>query len=113
MMEIREQVLVALEEAKRAGTVKKPLEAQVTLRVAGADLELLRQYAAELPALFIVSAVVLETGTGELTVEAVAAEGEKCARCWMRLPGVGEDADHPELCPRCAGRVRRLLTGTD
>ncbi len=138
LMVIREQVMVALEEAKQAGTVKKPLEAHVTLTAAGADLELLREYEAELspsaspspsasaspspgpapspspspsplPELFIVSQVRIEEGAGELQVQAQAAEGEKCARCWMVLPEVGSDQEYPDLCPRCAGRVRTLV----
>jgi isoleucyl-tRNA synthetase len=34
------------------------------------------------------------------------AVGEKCARCWMILPEVGDDASHPDLCRRCAAAVR-------
>ena len=33
------------------------------------------------------------------------AEGDKCARCWMILPEVGKNPDHPDLCNRCAGAV--------
>ena len=34
------------------------------------------------------------------------AEGDKCARCWMILPEVGKNADHPDLCNRCSEAVR-------
>jgi isoleucyl-tRNA synthetase len=33
------------------------------------------------------------------------ADGDKCARCWMILPEVGENPSHPDLCKRCAGAV--------
>jgi len=33
------------------------------------------------------------------------AEGRKCARCWMVLPEVGSNADHPDLCKRCSDAV--------
>ncbi|MGQ0741520.1 MAG: isoleucine--tRNA ligase [Alphaproteobacteria bacterium] len=33
------------------------------------------------------------------------AKGEKCARCWMILPEVGEDKAHPDLCRRCIGAL--------
>jgi isoleucyl-tRNA synthetase len=33
------------------------------------------------------------------------AQGDKCARCWMVLPDVGKNADHPDLCGRCSGAV--------
>jgi isoleucyl-tRNA synthetase len=95
----------------------------------GADLKVLRQYEEQLPALFIVSgvrlwedldacvaeaaaqtfAVTMVLGeTGEVVGWVEPAEGEKCGRCWMRRPEVGTDAEHPELCARCADRVRRL-----
>ncbi len=110
LMAIREQVLVALEEAKQSGVVKKPLEAHVRLRASGKDWALLSQHEAELPALFIVSSVSLQEEPGELQVEALAGEGEKCQRCWMVLPEVGSDQEYPDLCPRCAGRVRKLVS---
>ncbi|MBL7222979.1 MAG: isoleucine--tRNA ligase [Candidatus Brocadiae bacterium] len=36
------------------------------------------------------------------------SEQPKCARCWRHLPSVGQDAEHPELCCRCADVVRGL-----
>jgi isoleucyl-tRNA synthetase len=36
------------------------------------------------------------------------AEGDKCARCWMILPEVGENATYPDLCRRCADAVQAL-----
>jgi isoleucyl-tRNA synthetase len=36
------------------------------------------------------------------------AEGDKCARCWMILPEVGQNADYPDLCKRCADVLRAL-----
>ena len=41
-----------------------------------------------------------------LTVQVEQASGAKCARCWMYNEHVGEDHDHPELCPRCAAVVK-------
>ena len=38
--------------------------------------------------------------------EVEQASGAKCARCWMYNEHVGEDHDHPELCPRCAAVVK-------
>jgi isoleucyl-tRNA synthetase len=36
------------------------------------------------------------------------AEGDKCARCWMILPEVGNNAKHPDLCNRCSEAVDAL-----
>lgn len=37
------------------------------------------------------------------------AEGEKCARCWQVTPDVGQSADHPSLCARCADAVSSIV----
>ena len=71
--------------------------------------------------LFIVSQCVVSgaapaegsvTGAGTafpgLTVEVSQAQGAKCERCWMQSATVGDDADHPTLCARCAAVVRNL-----
>lgn len=108
LLALREQVMVGLEEAKQAGEVRKPLEAKVTIYAGGADLAVLRQYQDELAALFIVSQVSLEESPGEFRIEAILAEGEKCARCWVRHPEVGTEGDHPDLCPGCRDRIRQL-----
>jgi isoleucyl-tRNA synthetase len=36
------------------------------------------------------------------------AEGDKCARCWMILPEVGQNPTYPDLCNRCADAVSAL-----
>ena len=43
-----------------------------------------------------------------LTIEISEAKGGKCERCWMHSTRVGQDADHPTLCPRCAAVVAKL-----
>jgi len=53
---------------------------------------------------------------GAFTVEEIAgvgvtaglAEGDKCQRCWMVLPDVGNREQAPETCGRCADAVRHL-----
>jgi isoleucyl-tRNA synthetase len=35
------------------------------------------------------------------------AAGNKCARCWMILSEVGDDAEYGDLCHRCAEAVRK------
>ncbi|MFL5237036.1 MAG: isoleucine--tRNA ligase [Rhizomicrobium sp.] len=36
------------------------------------------------------------------------AEGDKCARCWMILPEVGQNPRHPDLCNRCSDAIDAL-----
>jgi isoleucyl-tRNA synthetase len=79
------------------------LEARVRLAGAKIDLE-----AAELPALFIVSQVVLEPGE-ELRVTVERADGVKCERCWKYSTAVGEDATWPTVCDSCSAALKEML----
>jgi isoleucyl-tRNA synthetase len=98
LMEVREVVLKALEEARQAKRIGKSLEARVRLR-GYRDLE------SELPAVFIVSQVVLEPGA---EVEAVIepADGSRCERCWKYSTLVGRDLAFPTACEACAETLR-------
>jgi isoleucyl-tRNA synthetase len=87
----REPVLKALEEARQAKQIGTSLEARVRM----AATELLRRYEKDLPALFIVSQVVLDS-SDSIIVE--RASGEKCERCWKYSEAVGSDADFPTVC---------------
>lgn len=44
---------------------------------------------------------------GVVTFELVAADGEKCARCW-KFRALGGDPEHPTICTECAQVVRGL-----
>ena len=59
LIEVRDSVLKSLETARREKFIGAPLEARVRLSADGDLYPLLSQYAAELPALFIVSQVEL------------------------------------------------------
>jgi isoleucyl-tRNA synthetase len=99
----RDVVKKALEEARRAKLIGGDLEAMVTLSAQGDDLAFLRASAAELPALFIVSKVLLAEGpTGAVVAK---APGTKCVRCWGVYEDVGKDARHPPLCGKCAAAL--------
>ena len=41
-----------------------------------------------------------------LAVTVEMDEDPKCVRCWLHHPDIGKDAEHPELCPRCAAVVK-------
>jgi isoleucyl-tRNA synthetase len=106
ILEVRDRVLSALEEARQAGRIGKPLASRVTLSAPGELLSFLKPYEAALPAVFIVSQVELKDADGtELTVDVQPPAGEKCARCWLLLESVGSHADHPELCDRCRDAI--------
>ncbi len=103
VLRVRETVNKALEEARQAGTIGKPLEARVTLKTDAAHEAALRPLESLLPGLFLVSQVGLEPGGEEgVTAGVSAAEGVKCARCWLLKTDVGADPAYPDVCGRCA-----------
>jgi len=114
LLELRGEVSRALEDLRRAKTIGQSLEAAVHIQAKDAeDHELLGKNVEILKNLFIVSRIDIEqadaAGSGsERAIRVDRAPGEKCQRCWMYDPQVGADAEHPDLCPRCADVVRRV-----
>lgn len=114
-LRLRADVNKALELARAEKTVGKPLDAEVTLYVsdsAADEFEQIKDH--DFKTLFITSKVTVVYGDGEgykgeqfagVTVKIEACGAPKCVRCWTRDEHVGENAEHPELCPRCAAAV--------
>lgn len=115
-LELRDDVLKGLEEARNQKLIGKSLTAKVTLYVNDETQALLGSIKEDLKQLFIVSAFeiggavnaapehALSLGENNIVVE--KAEGETCDRCWVVTTTVGEDQDHPTLCTRCASVVK-------
>ena len=113
--ELRRVVTGALEIARRDKVIGASLEAAPVLYVESeADAALFRGM--DLAEIAITSAARVFTEAPpadafhlpEVPGAAAAfhaAEGEKCARCWMILPEVGSVAGAPDLCARCAEAV--------
>lgn len=111
-MDVRDDVLKALEEARAAKTIGKSLEAKVTVYANEELANLLPAIDSNLAQLFIVSEYEFggareQAPENALTLDEVSvvvekAQGEKCGRCWTISKRVGESEAHPELCPRCA-----------
>jgi isoleucyl-tRNA synthetase len=109
LLAVRDQVLKALENARTDKMIGKSLEARVWLK-AGDLYPLLEEYRDELPAVFIVSQVVLERSNEPgLSVRIERAEGGKCERCWKYTAEVGQNAEFPALCEACQEAVREIL----
>ncbi|MCL2748019.1 MAG: isoleucine--tRNA ligase [Oscillospiraceae bacterium] len=96
---LRDEINMALEQARVEKRIGKPLEAWVTLTAEGEEYEFLSSVLAELPAVCIVSKVTLDKGGRDIQVG--RAPGEKCPRCWGYFAQDGGHPDHPGLCPRC------------
>lgn len=109
LLSVRDEALKALEAARKAKLIGTSLEARVDLLVEPALLPILTRYEADLPTLFIVSAVGVESLAGtdaagkKVEVRVERAEGRKCARCWTYSESVGRSTPYPDVCGRCAG----------
>jgi len=121
LAQVRAAVLIALEQARNAKTIGGNLEAKVHLHAApeAAGLQkLLEEKKSVLPALFIVSQVVIdasapagatqsETPPG-LAIKIEHADGKKCDRCWNYSTRVGENSRYPTVCERCTEALAEI-----
>jgi isoleucyl-tRNA synthetase len=106
LLDVRDSVLKALEEARNQKLIGQSLQAKVILKANGDTLKLLKDNIELLPTIFITSQVeVAESQKPELEVEVVLADGEKCERCWIYSETVGENHEHPTLCARCTSVI--------
>ena len=112
---VRVDVQKALELARNEKKIGKSLEAKVILGADGELYDFLKSVEAELPEIFITSAVeVVNEAQGfkgevdGLTVAVEIAQGEKCERCWKFSTTVGCDASHATLCADCAAVLKEL-----
>ncbi|MEE8129659.1 MAG: isoleucine--tRNA ligase [Vicinamibacterales bacterium] len=96
VMQLRDTVLKALEDAKAQG-VENPLDAEVVL----ADPDgILAPFEPELADLFGVSRVQL-VGEGDIVTINNLSAAPRCDRCWRRVEGCVIRDDGGMLCDRC------------
>ncbi|WP_252313857.1 isoleucine--tRNA ligase [Sinobaca sp. H24] len=115
IMDVRDDVLKTLEQARGEKLIGKSLTAAINL-YPEPELKTLLEDTEDLEKLFIVSKAEIAGSKAEAPPEAdvyssiaitvQAAEGETCGRCWTVSETVGEDKDHPTLCSKCAGIVK-------
>ncbi len=106
VLDVREAVTKALEDARNDKVIGKSQEAAVSIEAPAAVLEVLRERGVAALAEMLIVAVVELVESESLSVAIRAAEGEKCPRCW-NLRELGVDPSHPDVCSRCAD----VLTG--
>ena len=105
--ETRDIVKKALEVEIKNKTLRSSLEAKIILKADGESYDFLKKAEKELAGAFIVSQVeIVNEHTDGIEVEVKHADGEKCERCWSFSNTVGNDADHPTLCARCAAVIK-------
>ena len=114
LLAIRSELTKALELARRNKVIGHSLDAHVAVYADGDTYQRLAALNEELATILIVSQAAVTDGFDQapadafrstelpLAVVVTAAAGEKCERCWIYSPTVGQDNAHPALCNRCA-----------
>ncbi len=116
---IRRAVLKALEKARAEKMIGHPLDASVKLHVDDPLADFLAPYASELRSIFITShaeilsdAALQKDGIATefegLTIGVERVGADKCERCWIHDPTVGQDAAQPTVCQRCLAALSEI-----
>jgi len=118
VMQLRDEVLLKLEEFRRDKKIGKSLEAKVSIALRGDPLSVLKLSETDLKELFNVSQVAIQRAddpdvSSAATIAIGAASGHKCNRCWnyyaddspqhVRRFGAWEN-----VCGRCADALRAM-----
>lgn len=102
LVEVRDDVLKALEESRNEKVIGKSLEASIEIYSNDKDLVELLNSTPDLHQLFIVSKVEVKENSGkeyELSqIKVSKAEGHRCERCW----NIVEELNENGLCQRCS-----------
>ena len=104
--EIRAEVMKRLEEARAGGAIGSSLQANISLYLPAADLELARSLGDDLKFVLITSsAEVAASSDGALAIEVRPSTDPKCERCWHYRADVGSDRKHRTICARCVANL--------
>ncbi|MCF9046979.1 isoleucine--tRNA ligase [Acinetobacter nectaris] len=109
LIQVKAAVNKQIEFARNEKVVGGNLSAKVKIWATPELEKLLKSLENELRFVLITSQVEVnafaeegkETEVEGLRVEILAAEGEKCVRCWHVLPDVNTHSEHLGLCSRC------------
>ena len=116
LLQVRDEVMKALETERANKLIGGGLEAQVTVTAPDPVYSVLARHAEELRYLWIVSAARVEkvastngaSGGSAVSVHVSKADGQKCERCWNYSTHVGEDVAYPTVCERCSAALKEI-----
>ena len=116
LLQIRPEVLKALETARQNKVIGSGLEAKVAIAASEPVYSVLKRNENDLKALFIVSNVELQAAASAdsgnessgINVQVSEAPGQKCERCWNYSVHVGEDSKYPTVCERCSAALKEI-----
>lgn len=111
-MDVRDDILKALEEARSEKVIGKSLEANVRVQPKDEKTKSLLADIENISQLLIVSGFEIDNSLenaktyDHLTIKIEKHAGDRCERCWIASETVGENEKYPELCSRCADIVQ-------
>ena len=117
LLKVRGEVNKVIEQARNDKRVGGSLEASVTLYADDDLIAKLNSLEDELRFVLITSAAQVEPLANApadavqsdvlkgLKVALSKADGQKCPRCWHFSTEIGQNAERPDLCPRCITNV--------
>jgi isoleucyl-tRNA synthetase len=111
LLEFRDMVLRALEEARVSKVIGSSLDAKLILKVGRFWQDLLKPRFDQLRYLFIVSQVQIDDDLVHekgVSIEVLRADGQKCERCWNYSARVGESSRYPTVCERCIEALKEI-----
>ncbi len=117
LIDVKKDVLKALEIRRKDKVIGTSLEAEVELHIKNEKTRtMLAGMGDEMKRFFQVSGVILtpEKTSGmedyeNSSVKVNKARGEKCVRCWNFSDEIGSDSGHPALCPRCTAIIKKMV----
>ena len=106
----------AIEAARNEKIVGGSLEANITIFADAKVTAVLTALGEELRFTTLTSSVTLadiakadaqahRNEAGTIAVSVSASAHTKCERCWHRVPDVGTDPTHPDICGRCVSNI--------
>ena len=116
VINIRDEVSKVLERLRIDGLIGSGLDAEVSIYCGDENFQALGTLEDELRYVLITSYASVygleskpddatESSISDVWIKAVPSQHAKCIRCWHHRADVGENKDHPEICPRCVDNV--------
>jgi isoleucyl-tRNA synthetase len=117
MIAVKAEISKVIETARQGKVIGHSLDVAVDLSVSPQLLAELQGHEEDMRSLLIVSQFqfvdkeqLINPSESDailgLLISVSKAKGQKCNRCWIYSPTVGENTEHPTICGRCAETVQ-------
>jgi isoleucyl-tRNA synthetase len=121
LLDVRDEVLKHLEQARQEKIIGKALEADVSIAANEELGKLLKKYEKDLKELLnvsktevrpanidVASGTVWQPEGHDFHIQVSEASGSKCARCWNFMPEVSNYGIWENVCTRCQSALKEM-----